>query len=636
MICVMTEYFKHFRILLFVMLIMSASVSLDGQNTPPAGKDAAASLDVFYNRLSDFPYDSCYIEKVDTSLSGLRATDLVFDFDDFYNTIGNVGLSHQKLSFSPETSVGFKYGPDCFEKFMLTPGTTLCFSSDTPYTSLGYTNSPGDDKTEETFSVEHNQNLGKLVSAGANFFFINSKGLYVHEHAKVANFSANLKLRSANGRYGFVLAYYHSRINNEENGGLTDDTQFTSNLASNRKLIDVNLTSASNLVKNGGWYFCQYLYLTKRDSTTNNTNAKLYHRLNYVRDRRVFADNFPNHAFYGDTIMASVFDSIVVGSLLNTFALTNFDNNTSSKFLYELGAEVNYHRINETCQKATNDGDRDTVRTSVFDFIPYAKLKLDFNVFSLTPEVRVTVGNHNMLDYNVFVNAHARVKKFEFDAIYETAGVEVPWFYNRLNTSMFKWNNDFGKVFVNCLRLNTGYNKFISIGGSYKIIGNYVYLDQNMRPANAHGVLNYFSAFADAKMNVWRFVFNAKLLYQHTDRRDVLRLPAFTGKLQIAFRQPFFKGKLRAELGVDAIYATRFYADAYMPALRAFYLQDETLTNGFPYFNAFLRMQVKKARFYVELINFSEGLLGYNYIEVPHYPLNDRQFKFGIIWYFHD
>ena len=101
MICVMTEYFKHFRILLFVMLMLSVSVSLEGQNTSPAGKDAAASLDVFYNRLSDFPYDSCYIEKVDTSLSGLRATDLVFDFDDFYNTIGNVGLSHQKLSFHP-------------------------------------------------------------------------------------------------------------------------------------------------------------------------------------------------------------------------------------------------------------------------------------------------------------------------------------------------------------------------------------------------------------------------------------------------------------------------------------------------------------------------------------------------------
>ncbi len=34
--------------------------------------------------------------------------------------------------------------------------------------------------------------------------------------------------------------------------------------------------------------------------------------------------------------------------------------------------------------------------------------------------------------------------------------------------------------------------------------------------------------------------------------------------------------------------------------------------------------------------NVAKGLLGYNYMMIPHYPLPDRLFKLSVSWRFYD
>lgn len=589
--------------------------------------------DVYCNFLSDYPYHVLKKQKVDTSIAAFSSDDLIFTFKGFYNPLSNVGTAHQNLFFKTKQTSGFEYGYDCFDKYVLKSDNVMCYSSEKPYTSLSYLNAPGNDRVEESFYVVHNQKLGKTIHAGANFSFINSRGFYEHQHAMVGDFSANLRFRTIDDRYGFLFAYYHSRINNEENGGLVDDTQFTENLVDNPKIMDVYLQNARNFAKNGGWLFTQDFYIKQSDSTNRNI-LRLYHTANFVRDRRAFYDSNPDSAFYKlESQLAQIFDSTAVNVLKNRIALSTYDDTDENGFMvFEVGADVVYSKV---ISQYKNLEDTLSKKTAVFNFIPYGKLLLNFKWFKLEPRLDFSLGNYNNADFNFNLKLFSEWNNVNFGAMYRSSATDQYWFYDEMFSTTFNWNNDFKKQFTNGLDLFVDMESF-GFDAKYNLINNYVYLNEDIVPVMVTSPIHNISLSVDYDVDFWKFSLNCMLLYQYVDKEDVIHLPDLTGKLRFTFNQPILQGKLLMNVGFDCIYTTPYFADAYMPELRAFYLQNEVKTNGFPYLNVFLKLQVKRARFFIQMVNVSQGLLKNNYISVPHYPLNDRQLKFGINWYFHD
>ena len=87
---------------------------------------------------------------------------------------------------------------------------------------------------------------------------------------------------------------------------------------------------------------------------------------------------------------------------------------------------------------------------------------------------------------------------------------------------------------------------------------------------------------------------------------------------------------------MDIFYCTNYYADAYMPALRSFHLQGEKQIGNYPFVDLFFMVRIKRAKLLLKYQNLS-GLFGnYTYYTVPHYPMNDPSFKFGVSWKFFD
>ncbi len=84
------------------------------------------------------------------------------------------------------------------------------------------------------------------------------------------------------------------------------------------------------------------------------------------------------------------------------------------------------------------------------------------------------------------------------------------------------------------------------------------------------------------------------------------------------------------------MYNTEYYADAYMPALRAFYSQQSYKTGNYPYIDAFVNIRVKRAKMFLLVEHLNAGLMNYDYFMVPSYPMPDRAIKFGIAWAFYD
>jgi hypothetical protein len=627
--------------ILLLILAMTLTKASQASNAPD-------STDIFYSYLSEFPFDSAKLKRLDTTLFEFQVTDETKRNGDFYNSLGNRGLAHRNLIYQPNSAVGFYFENSSFEKIILTGDKVRYYTNVSPYTSLYYVQAPSNDKGEEFFKAEHTQALGKNIFFGASFDFLNSNGFYNRQEAKNAHFTSYISFISKDKRYSAVAAYYHTRINALENGGLKDITEFTENTGTNRKVVDVNLNSASNLIKNGNWHLSHY-YLLKEPDSTQTSFLKLVHTLNFMRQRNIYEDSRPNYNYYpnchtGDE--SYIFDSVVVKSLTNKIALTNDDASNLSKILFEIGAEINYHNVNYNIWAEDVDiispgfsitsEQRTDINYHIFNFIPYATSKIKFGKFIFTPELYFSVGNYNLEDYELKFSAATLLKKLELDLQFQSDAKEVPFMYKHLHTTTADWDNNFSKVFSNNLTINGNF-RGVTFNAKYSLINNYAYLDQEISPQQLNdNTLHYLSAQIGKTFNFKRFDIGGKLAYQYASNREVMRFPDFVGRVSFIYKQPMFKKALMTNIGIDVYYNTPFYAEAYMPSIRAFYLQDEVKTGNYPLIDVYFRFQVKRARFFVEFVNVTSGLLGYNYIAVPDYPIYDRQFKYGVSWYFHD
>jgi hypothetical protein len=73
-----------------------------------------------------------------------------------------------------------------------------------------------------------------------------------------------------------------------------------------------------------------------------------------------------------------------------------------------------------------------------------------------------------------------------------------------------------------------------------------------------------------------------------------------------------------------------------MPATGRFYHQYSFTSGDYPYVNVFLNIKLKRTRIFLMLDHVNSGYSGYNYLQVPHYPMNVRMFRYGIAWTFYD
>ena len=125
-----------------------------------------------------------------------------------------------------------------------------------------------------------------------------------------------------------------------------------------------------------------------------------------------------------------------------------------------------------------------------------------------------------------------------------------------------------------------------------------------------------------------------RLTLQKTSDERVLPLPLFNAwsNLYLLFR---IAKVLRTEIGADVTYYTQYYAPAYSPMVGAYAVQDEawrTKLGNYPWVNVYANFHLKNCRFYIMMghVNCGSG----HYFMVPHYPTNQRVFRFGISWNF--
>ncbi len=585
------------------------------------------------------------IHNIDTSLYNRHNIDPSFGVGKYYASLGNIGLPAKDLIFRSKTSEGFNYVNSSLELYTYNNKDVKYYRVFRPFTDILYAMGP---KKENTLRLIHTQNLSRGLNIGLNFKFINAPGSYQQQFSDNKNLYVTTRYSTRNGRYGFIANYIHDKLIVEENGGNKSDSAFKYSLEVNRALIDINLSDAQNTLKKGGFFLNQYFNIGKapyieRDSLGKKKIhhglplGRITHSMQYERRQYIYEGVSADDEFYEgyDEILntTSTFDSTSITKFENEFKWTNlgYDIQIEDKPIY-MYFGVKHQHIEVV----------DTLSKQVFNhLIPKAGLSTFlFKSFRLKVNGYYVIGDHNDGDYslNARLSQVLGTDKKNLGIINlraEIAKQSPSWFYNLYHGNHFRWEEDFKAE--NYLNFEVKYSfKGITAGINYQKIDNYIFMDKTAHPDQTDLTQTIYTATLDYTKKIKDFNIDAHLIYQKAKSDSLLRVPEFIGHLSVNYTKSLFENATTIQPGIEIFYNTSYFADAYMPATRSFYLQNSDKIGNAVYADLYLNFIIKNTTFYFKYQHFNAALTGFNYYLVPHYPMHDYAIRFGLIWRFLD
>jgi hypothetical protein len=629
--------FRH----IFAFFILTTGILLSSQSqecdTIIESKDTTNVLYYFHN------VDSLALGRLhpyNMNLAGIQNYNQIYKQTPFFAGLGNPGLFYKNLMFNPLSSPGFNFGIKSFDAYIFNNKSTEYYQLTEPFTELIYVLGP---KKEQMIGARFDTKIFPGFTLGANFRYIFAPGKYQRQKADNKSLALTGQYFTKSKRYGLIGNYIYNKVYVYENGGITADSIFEDNLETDRYNIPVNLSSATNQIKQSSFYVNQFFNIQKKHKRIDDSTyvrrkihaGRISLAFDWTRQTQIYSDGDPTSGFYQNIYLdsTSTLDSVYHFKITNQLMWSNmgYNDSTEKKPFYIFGAvRHEYHELGGYAE-----------RKYFNQFLPSAGIYwMIKNTYLIRAKAEFTIGDYNGGDYLGEVAFEYIPGKFEkkygkFELKMNLAKQKPGWFYQEYSANNFRWNNDFISTDIATYSLFYQRSR-LKAGVEYIQMNSYVALDSMAMPHQSEGEINVMRAsiFKDFRIKVVGI--DTKLVYQKASDEDFIALPAILADVAIFVTIPLFKGATTIQPGIQVYYNTVYYASAYMPALRNFYTQGNTEIGNFIYADLFFNFRIKRARMFFKYSHFNSLFGNYNYFDVPSYPLMDAGFRFGISWRFFD
>lgn len=578
------------------------------------------------------------------NLDGYHRHHPVFRREAFNSSIGTIGQAIHPLSLDLYAPFGFQYGINPYGIFALSHHDADYYEAQSPYTEAFYVIGTGQ---EQFFRLIHTQNVNANWNFGLHYQRVTSNGFLSRERTNHTAFRVFSSYFSDNKRYRLLFSASANDLRAQENGGITPlgDTLFRDNIEQNRAILPVRLTGASNRSLQNGFVIGHHYQFTS-DSSSFSLSA--YQHLSYDYHRFSVEDNARPDDFYPIIFNPSMLstDHYLRKWNQESGLKLGLSNNVKDslpiyqQFRFAVGREWSdvymkfpvFHVGFPESGPFSNDT---LVRNNYFN------LYYDLNYaekLRLSSAYRQMLTGANAGDF-LFTNdlKWDINRRFALDAALHLQNREQFYFFNHFSGNHSYWLNNFNKSQQLSLQMGVLIKAWgLRVGLSQSTITNPVVLNTETLPVQLPGQVSVSAIHLHWRNNWRKFFFERDYVAQLVTGEDALRLPNFYGRYGIYYKT-YFKSKTEVRFGVDAFLISGFTPMRYVPYLGQFSLQNEydspIIYTGDVYLSAYL----KRARFFVRMEHFNEGIIGsYNYIVTPGYPLSDRVFKIGLSWMFFD
>ncbi|WP_348798482.1 putative porin [Flavobacterium adhaerens] len=492
-------------------------------------------------------------------------------------------------------------------------------------------------------------NVSPRLNFSISYKALRSEGRYINQESKSGNFKFTTSYNSKDGRYIANMHYMSQKIDNEENGGITNVEDFTSEDPSfdNRARLGVYFEDANSVLK-GKRIFLDHAFRINKTKGENNL---------YITDQFSYDDMYYN--FNQQTIASSVDgesiirfgESFVTSNLNNTTNYNRmynklgavYENMTLGKFTFfvdDVRSNYFYNNIlyingvtigNLLSQKINTFGGQYNYSKDKWNgkFL-YSKSVTDQNLLNLEASATYDINDENKLSV-----AYQSMNKLPNNN------------YNLFQSSYreYNWSNDFVNEKINSISA-TADTKWVTLSMQLNTIQDHLYFTdkdaltrndttQIVKPYQYNSSINYASLKVAREFVVGKFALDNTLLFQKVDQSDaILNVPEFVTRNTLYFTDTFFKKNLFFQTGVELNYFSSYYANTYNPMIGEFFVQDNVKIGNYPLLDFFVNAKIQRTRIYLKAEHFNTLFSKNNYFSDANNPYRDFLIRFGLVWNF--
>lgn len=550
-----------------------------------------------------------------------------------YATLGNLGTPARPLWFDTPARRGFDVGEHVFDLYRATADDLRFYENARSFSEVYF--SQGPDQENAMFNAQ----LARTFSGGSTFAFdyrnINNLGQFRYQRAKHTGMSIGLRA-PVGERYEGFLIYNQNIFRQWDNGGIVTDTVFGNDQFGGAIDAEVRLPGEAARTRISDWSLQLTQHLKFAGKEPGKRVFRASHTLNWTRGFwKFYDDDLANDAGFFDpsfiTDGRGLRNFIQTGRVDNRFILSTFKQKKTGRPSDVLGVGL-AHSWFDLYQEPLDTAFSNLFLTGNLGISPSEQFNLsargdlgmlaNFGEYHVSGELTLGLGKAGRLRAAVLSQRRP-----------------VPLLYRQAFVSFRPvWQNDFAKPVETSLSATyelplAGF----SATGRTHLVNNYLYFDQNGRPAQTGTALQVGQLMITENLRLGAWHFDNTVGIQQINRGDVLRLPTWFSENSAYFSGKVFKKRMDLQAGVDFRINSAFRPDAYQPLFWQFHLQDSLTQQPYPWLDVFVAFKVRTFRFYIRYENvqaiWSPETVFY---QTAYHPQPFNAIRFGISWRFMD
>jgi len=531
-------------------------------------------------------------------------------------------------------------------------------------------------------------NTSPKFNIAVSFRGFRSLGKYVSALSRSRQFRLSTQYQTYNQRYRLRMHQTTQSLENEVNGGLTNDSVYFFENAPNYVEADESgnpvldedgneqivfydgfldrnrlgtQIQADNVLE-GKRYFMEHRYqmLPLAKDTTVYKMAVGY-SASLENKKYKFNQNRPGAYFFENYEVSNVRDSTSFNTLENKLYIKYKD-----KALGQFQLDLYHHNWDYTL--GPNEYEKDTLLSNQIKASQLAaQARWQKELFGVTTSAMGYQSLNKDYATQAFTLDIKRplVKDILLGASYKyrSQPLNFNFYLAESDYKMYNWDNThLENQQFNTRSVFISHPKWGRIQGEWTSIDNFTFLNNTTRLRDLNKKfsvevlqtdkkIDYFKARLDQRIDFGNFSWVNNVQYQKVNQEEdpdailsgpiALNVPEWLIRSTLMLTSSIFNKALFFQTGATFVFFTDYYADQYNPLLAEFVTQNNTKIGEYPRVDFFFNAKIKSSRIFLKLENISapiEHLIDvdtpYDYYAAPFVPYRDFSIRFGLIWNF--
>ena len=596
----------------------------------------------FYHPLEVKLYD---VWNPTLSPTGIQFCDPIDAFGDYYLSKGILGHPHISLYPSLAANLDIQLQPDPNTGYAKRPQNIRFYQTMTPYTVLSYNSSLNKDYLVR---VLHTQNILPGWNVSLDYQLICPEGIYTSSGAKNHYLDATTNYFSKDSRLQALAGIIWQNFSIDENGGITDDSYFTTRHVSNRSGVPVNLYnmgtvnrelttfghSTYNMVR-------QFESIRQRDSIVIRTTKDSVTEIDTI-------DVFDTIRLY----QPSPFNAGIIGvdakydRRKRVFTDSTWWQETSATLFWTNDAYMDYRwhnplkitvGVHMRHVSAAIEADSMLLQSYLDPYaravlgLSHAELRIDADMrgsfcYDGRPDSRFSTTLH--YNFDTSRRTHAEVSFTSQRKMPDVRMVHDALIHQGLELKAIS-SEEYHLRFV--------YADIIDLDIRATSMSHNTWYDPSLYLFEGDKSFWLYQARLITRLQAGCMHLDMQHMLQHTTDSLQMPVPTWAVKSSIYADVELFGRALRAQIGTDLRYHTAFYAPGYDPYTGLFHHQSDVRVGNYIWADVFINLNVKRASFYAKAGHIN-ALWDDSptYFILPHYSGQRFGFFWGITWHFFD